>query len=253
MDTSREYDLRGCHLVVGIPAYDSSMPVEAAAALINTVRSCQEVGASFSLQVNCGSALIEKARAELVHHFLHHSKGTHLLFIDSDVIWEPEAAIALLAHCTEVDAVCAPYCTKENEPQFHYRWMAGEDGNPIQNAEGLVRIAAAPLGFNCFSRQGLQDVVDGCPSLDFEQETGPYAGERMCSIFQTRIFPSSKGVPRYVGEDIAFYRRWLDLVGEAWLDPSITLKHVGRKVYSKNYFDFVRERAEMGADKDGDI
>ncbi len=241
-ETVTEFDLNGLHLVICIPAYDAKMPTDQTVSVVNTINTLKTHGVSTTVEFRAGSALIEKARAELLHAFLSHTNGTHMLFVDSDIIWEPEAAVRLLAFCTEHDAVCVPYPTKEDPPNFHYSLVSGEDGRVTQNLRGLLKIKSAPMGFNCFSRKGLQAVCDAHPELYCEAQRGDFKGEMVPHLFHTKVAKNEDGVMRFVGEDIAFYQRWMEVHGEAWLDPYSKLQHVGKKAYEKDFIEFVREK-----------
>jgi hypothetical protein len=49
------------------------------------------------------------------------------------------------------------------------------------------------------------------------------------------------------GEDFAFCERWNDLGGRVWIDPSITLSHVGDKDYSGTLGELLREHFAAAA------
>lgn len=242
MEKSFEIDLGGLHLVIALPAYDGKVPTDQMVSLINTMTLCRQYGVATTVDIRAGSALIEKARAELLHKFIAHTDGTHLLFLDSDIVWQPEDAIRLLSFCTEYDSACGPYCTKEPEPDFHYTLAEGPGGRVVQNEHGLVKLLRAPLGFNCFRRSALEKVVAANQDLCFVPKRGDFKDESLCGVFATEIRPDEDGIARFYGEDIAFYRRFIDAGCDAWLDPAIVLTHVGKKDYSSRYLDWVRRK-----------
>lgn len=239
-----DYDLKGLHLVFCIPDYDEMLPADLMVSFVNTSNMLRDHGVTTSLELRSKSALIEKVRGELLYSFLANKAATHLLFVDSDIVWKPEDAVRLLAFCTEYDAVCGPYCTKEDEPTFHYKPKPSPQGKLIQNDKGLIEINAGPIGFNCFSRKGLQQVVDAFPELHFYPSRGDMQDAKISGVFCTEIHRDASGKNRFIGEDIAFYNRWRKAGLQAWLDPSISLRHIGRKHYTKDYLEFLVEHQE---------
>lgn len=243
MAQSFDFDLGGLHLAICIPAYDGKIPTDQMVSLINTMTLARAHGVIVSLELRVGSALIEKARAELLNKVLFHSEATHLLMLDSDIAWEPEAVIRLLSFCTTLDAVCGPYQTKEEDPDFHYALEASPDGRVVQNAYGLLKLKTAPLGFNCFRADALRRMCeDYGKDLYFIPKRGEFKDTPIVSLFSTELAPDDDGIQRYWGEDIAFYRRLAKSGIDAWLDPTIKLKHIGSKVYSGAYMDWVKAK-----------
>lgn len=238
-----EFDLAGKHLVICIPAYDGNMPTDQVVSVINTINLLKTHGVDTTLEIRAGSALIPKARAELIHAFLDHTDGTHALCVDSDVVWEPNDAVRLLAFCTEVHSVCAPYPTKEDPADFHYSLFSDKHGKAIQSNRGLIKMKSAPMGFNCFSREGLEMVRSEYPELNAIAKRSGFEGETINQMFHMEIALDEEGIPRLIGEDIAFYRRWVEVWGEAWMDASIQLKHLGRKAYRKDYREYLSEKS----------
>jgi len=55
--------------------------------------------------------------------------------------------------------------------------------------------------------------------------------ENFYSFFDTSIDPSDR---RYLSEDYTFCRRWQDIGGDIWLDPSIALNHYGHFCFRGN-------------------
>ena len=245
MSQSFDFDLGGLHLAICIPAYDGKVPTEQMVSLINTMSLCRAHGVGSSVEIRAGSALIEKARAELCNKVLYHTDATHLLMVDSDIVWEPEDAIRLLSFCTELDAVCGPYQTKEEDPDFHYALEAGPDGRVVQNNYGLLKIKTAPLGFNCFKAEALRKVsAEVGKELYFIPKRGEFKDEAVVALFHTELAPDDDGIQRFWGEDIAFYRRLAKCGLDAWVDPAIKLHHLGSKSYCSPYLDWVRAKNE---------
>lgn len=134
-----------------------------------------------------GEALVSRARAGVLAQFLA-GEATHLLIVDSDVSFTPEAIFRLLA--SGKDVAGAP----------------GPDG------------ALAP-GLMLLSRHAAQAVADAHPELraSLRDVRGAQTAEAPM-VFDSLIEP---GTGRYLADLDAFARRWRDLGGEVWADPAL--------------------------------
>lgn len=90
--------------------------------------------------LNHQNASVEIARNTLVRAFLGREE-THLLFIDSDMIFPADGLSRLLSH--EKPVVCATY-VRRHEP-FEALGVGLDDIDP--GATGLARMARVPTGF----------------------------------------------------------------------------------------------------------
>ena len=61
--------------------------------------------------------------------------------------------------------------------------------------------------------------------------TDPKYDPYMYALFDTLIDPDTR---RYLSEDYTFCRRWQEIGGTIWMDPSINLDHQGTYVFKGN-------------------
>lgn len=237
-----DVDLNGRHLVVGMPAYSKSFPSEFQDALIRTLAACRKHGVKVTIAERGGSALIDKTRDEIVHAFLRRTDGTDLLFIDADIVWEPSDVLRLLVWSQERQFVVAPYCTKGDNPEFYYDLVPDESGHVVQDRQGLIQLKSAPSGFSLIRRDALTEMVDSYPELRYLPQKGEFKGEEITALHLMHLRDNGDGTRSRIGEDIAFCNRWTALDGEIWMDPGITLGHIGRKVYRMSYPEWIAAR-----------
>ena len=55
--------------------------------------------------------------------------------------------------------------------------------------------------------------------------------DKFYALFDTMIDPVDR---RYLSEDYTFCRRWQEIGGDIWLDPSISLNHYGHFCFQGN-------------------
>lgn len=179
-----------------------------------------------------GDSLIARARNRLCAEFLA-SDCTHMLQLDSDLIFSPEQIKNLVDHAARGnDIVAGLYPKKQRE----LGWVC----NILDTAEppsdnGLQRVKYAGTGCLLVSRAVLETMREKLPEIEYDPDEGD-TGEVKWDFFATgvRLFEGSAGTParrRYLSEDWMFCQRALDLGFDVWMDTTVILKHVGECIY----------------------
>ena len=216
------------HLVLAVPAYDGKVPIEWLEQVALLQHYSIEYKFKVSLSYQSRGALITNNRNIAVADFLSYPDATHLLFIDSDILFKADDILRLLTYAslTEHEIIHVPYPLKSDIPQFHV-----EVGHSIEmNKYGLWRSYAAGCGFVMIQRQVLERMIAHYPELKYYNR---HLEKEMYALFDQMIVEGKDGLgPMYMGEDVAFFRRWRLMDGQMWCDPEIRLQHVGTKVYN---------------------
>jgi hypothetical protein len=215
-------DLKQNRFTIGMPAY-GHIPVLTATSLINTFRyfDTEGIDLSYCVEINC--SIIDFARNNVIHQFLS-LPADKLICIDSDMTWEPEALARLCAWSTKFPLVAAMYSTKmEGDQKFLGDYYIDPTNRGLTTNEyGLVRMVGLGMGFCIIDRSVFETMMP---------ETEYYTDKRYGKVYRFFQTTTQDGVP--IGEDIYFFRRWCNQFnGEVWVDPTITLGHVGSKTYT---------------------
>ena len=226
-------------VMVAIPAYSGTIHFGTMRSLFTDLLALRDRGDEWVLMDECGNALIADARALIVAKFLETDCDT-LVFVDSDVCWEAGALLKLLDH--PVDFVAGIYPQRRDPINYCTNWTA--QGELWADPEtGLLESNGVPFGFVKLTRKVLEDMREQYPDSEFYVENAP--DQKAWALFADYRIGKHK-----MGEDYAFCRRWRDMGGRLWVDPEISMGHIGYKTFLGHLGNDLRSR--IGAD-DGDI
>ena len=218
-------------------------------------------------------SLITRARNYLVDEFLR-SNCTHLMFIDSDIGFDPNDVIALsviAAPGTDKHIVCGPYPKKciawekikravdkgfaDVNPEALERYVGDYVFNPAENTSSIaldepVEVLEGGTGFMMIQREALEKYAAAYPELSYKPDhvrTEHFDGHReILAYFDTVIDPKTK---RYLSEDYMFCQ-WARNAGiKVWLCPWMKLQHMGMYVFGGSLIDL----AQIGAGATTDV
>lgn len=208
--------------MIGMPV-DNPVPARTAMSLFKTAQRCVQIGLPLSLSIEV-SGVVTIGRDLVLDDFLQ-STSDYLFWIDSDMVWEPEDFLRIVALATQVGVVCAAYPAKVEGPVSFY----AKSGDELTTGPyGLLEIEGTGLGFTCISREWLEKLAATKPDVR-DQIT-----ERsLKSVFRVDI--SEDGFRRT--EDIAFFHDLRALGAKVWLDPQIGLGHIGERMWQGRFAD----------------
>ncbi|HXY99700.1 MAG TPA: hypothetical protein VEI03_06840 [Stellaceae bacterium] len=237
-------------LMVATPCFGGQVTTVYANSLLRLQAACRARSVDFEWLMLSGDALITRARADLVAHFLDRPDGTHFLFIDADIGFEPEQVFRLLDFDADMTA-CAYPAKRIDWQRVREVVMAGlpdlqstsleyvfevEDHARIVSRDGFAKVRFAGTGFLMMRRGVLTALCAAHPQLRFQRtstSTDPLGNSpHRFALFDCMIDPVT-GV--YLSEDYAFCRRWTAMGGEIWMDTQSRLTHVGPIAFAGNF------------------
>jgi len=185
---------------MAMPCYDS-VKVNSMLSVIKLVQQLAKSG------IECGintykSPLIHQARNYLTSVFLT-TEYTHMLFIDSDVEFEPEAVLRMMV--AKKNIVCTPYRIKAEALTEQVYTVSFKDRKSILIlAGGLVEIEAGPTGLMLIDRKVFEKIIKNHPELKLKNKAIYDPGESHKFYYNFFSFDFKDGYS--VGEDISFCR-----------------------------------------------
>lgn len=224
-------------------------------------------------------SLITRARNYVCDEFMR-SDCTHLMFIDSDIGFDPNDVIALLALTAmdqvdggpnPYDIIGGPYPKKciswekivmaveqgkaEQSPQELEKYVGDFVFNPIGGTREIplgkpCEVLEIGTGFMMVRRSTLDKFAAAYPQYQYRPDhvrTLAFDGSRkIMQFFQAEIEPVNL---RYLSEDYWFTQKSQQIGLRTWLCPWMKLSHMGSYVFAGSLADL----ASIGASATADI
>lgn len=151
--------------------------------------------------------------------------ATHVMFVDSDIMFEPADVLALVQEDVEVIGGGYP---KKNLP-IDYVINPSVDG--FQD-EGKIEVMRLGTGFLLIKRHVFSRIAEASPHLKYVDDCGldPSLNPYLYAYFDCGLAP---GHNVYMSEDWMFCNRWRDLGGKVYLSKRFALGHVGTFLFSE--------------------
>jgi hypothetical protein len=223
------------------------------------VKSCldlQSTMAKYGIDVKFSflfnESLITRARNYLVDEFLR-SDCTHLLFLDSDIHYNPQDVLAMMA--LDKDVIGGPYPKKSinwgnvaqaarNNPDMDPRELEKLVGEYVFNVVHGTKTfqVTEPLevleigtGYMMVKKEVFKKLEDAFPNIRYKPDhvgQKHFDGTRYIhayfdTVIDTKDSITGGGSDRYLSEDYMFCQMWRKIGGEIWLCPWMKTQHIG--------------------------
>ena len=239
-------DLQKKKLFVATPMYGGACAGMYTRSIADLSAICAKYQIPMQLYFLFNESLITRARNYLVDEFLHRSDCSHMLFIDSDINFNPQDVIAMLA--LDKDVIGGPYPKKaikwgnvkkavQMHPDIEPHTLEKVTGDYVFNpVKGTAQFSVSePLevmeigtGFMMIKREVFPKFAEQYPHLKYKPDhvgQAHFDGSRYIhAYFDTVIDPKSE---RYLSEDYMFCQWWRNMGGQIWLCPWMRTTHIG--------------------------
>lgn len=232
-------------LFVPLICYNHTCNTEYMMSILKLLNAAKDTGLNMSFYPIFFESLVSRARNAAVAHFLEDPENTHLLFIDSDIIFEPDDVFKLLRADKEVVAGIYPkkyivWDRLKNNPEAE-RVDFPMGGTLTMTEDNLIELDYLPTGFLLISRTAIEKIIVAHPELKYKNDIDGYmsAGDNFYDLFKVGI---RNGI--YESEDWGFCSLWKGVGGKVLIHPDINVKHLGWHEYSGNLMKFIIEQME---------
>jgi len=224
---------------------------------LQTTMNKYGIETKFSFLFN--ESLITRARNYLVDEFLR-SDHTHLLFIDSDIHYNPQDVLALMA--LDKDVIGGPYPKKSinwgnvaqaarAHPNIEPRELEQLVGEYVFNVvKGTKQFTVTdPLevmeigtGFMMVKREVFDKMEKEYPMIRYKPDhvgQANFDGTRYIHAYFDTVIDTKEsivggGSDRYLSEDYMFCQMWRKMGGKIYLCPWMKTQHIGTYAFTGN-------------------
>lgn len=230
------FETPGQSIYIATPCYEN-VKAGYALSLAKTVQELTRRGIPHAINILFGNCHVDDGRNDCVRDFLDNTQCTDLVFIDADTMWEPKEFLKLIRH-KSTDIIAGAYPYKSDSGKFPVGKILGgveyKDGK-----DALLSVSFAPTGFMRI------------PRSVFEKLAPANAGKLNPS---RRFFARQYTDNTYDGGDVTFCRKWIAAGGTVYIDPAMTLCHIGENIWRGNFQSYLSkpENAELHTTKSTD-
>jgi hypothetical protein len=247
-------ELRKRTLFVATPMYGGQCHGNYTRSMCDLTALCVKYGINMKVYYLFNESLITRARNYCADEFMR-SDFTHLMFIDSDIGFDPNDVMTLLALQSDdspYDIIGGPYPKKciswekvkqavdkgvaDDNPNALEQFVGDYVFNPVVAKDGPTQIKLSEpaevleigTGFMMIRRKTFEKFGETYPQQRYKPDhvrTEHFDGTRqIMAYFDTPICPDSN---RYLSEDYMFCQ-WTRKMGmSVWLCPWMQLNHTG--------------------------
>jgi hypothetical protein len=265
-------ELRKRKIFLATPMYGGQCAGMFAKSVADLTSLCTSNGIELRSYFLFNESLITRARNYCVDEFMR-SDCTHMMFIDSDIGFDPRDVLAMLAlqgDDSEYDVLAGPYPKKciswEKIKLAVDKGIADEDPNVLEKFVGdyvfnpkggggniridiPVEVSEIGTGFMMTRRSAFEKFEKAFPHYSYKPDhvrTEQFDGSReIMQYFQAEIDPTSK---RYLSEDYWFCQKLIEIGGKVWYCPWMKLQHVGSYIFGGSLVDLASIGAPATAD-----
>jgi hypothetical protein len=265
-------ELRKRKIFIATPMYGGQCGGQYTRAIIELQKICSEYEIQTEFFFLFNESLITRARNYCADEFMR-SDYTHLMFIDSDIGFNPHDVLALAAIAdpeSDKDIVCGPYPKKviswekikravdkgfaDENPQKLANFVGDFVFNPADDRPEIplnepVEVLEGGTGFMMIQRKAFENYAKAYPEFYYKPDhirSENFDGTReIMAYFDCVICPDSK---RYLSEDYMFcqWARKADI--KVWMAPWMQLNHTGSYQFGGSLIDIAQIGVSATAD-----
>ena len=254
-------------LYILAPCFGGQCFVNFVISLMNTKELFASIGFPLQVEFVKNDSLVSRARNNLVARAMNDPKMTHIIFIDSDITWNPIDILKMIL--ADKPVIGGVYPIKKyfwerlnpsdpEEAAPHMKWTANKrasklsymsDTNVIQAKllrynvnylngclkfeNGLAEVKHVATGFMMIQRPVFTKMFEEFPLEKYTDDVGCLSGSE--HDFAYALFNCGVQDGHYFSEDWLFCDRWTKMGGQIWIDAGVQLVHTGIEDYEGSY------------------
>ena len=264
--------LRERKLFIATPMYGGQCAGMFTRSMTDLSALCTQYGIPLQIYFLFNESLITRARNYCCDEFMR-SDAQHLMFIDSDIGFNPQDVIALMALQTlnsEYDIIGGPYPKKciswekikaavdkgvaDQDPGVLEKFVGDYVFNPKGGQQSIAigepcEVLEIGTGFMMITKEAMNKFAEKYPQYNYKPDhvrTEHFDGSReIMMYFQAEVDPESK---RYLSEDYWFCQKAQKIGLKTWFCPWMKMQHVGTYIFGGSLADLASIGASATAD-----
>ena len=250
------------HILLATPCYGGVLHRGYFHAVLNLQKVCQIHNIQLTVHTLGNESLIPRGRNFYVALLLANPHITHLLFIDSDITFQAENIIRMVAFNKEI--TCGIYPKKgiqwknilelskvegineNNIEQISMDYVINFNGETAQVENGFLKCLYGGTGCMLVKREVIEKLKEKYPEKKYYNDVRGYdypeLKEQFYAFFDCFICPTSK---RYLSEDYAFCQICIEQGYDIWVDMTCNLIHTGAHDYNGSFGQYITFISEM--------
>jgi glycosyltransferase involved in cell wall biosynthesis len=264
--------LRERKLFIATPMYGGQCAGMFTRSMTDLSALCTQYGIPLQIYFLFNESLITRARNYCCDEFMR-SDAQHLMFIDSDIGFNPQDVIALMALQTlnsEYDIIGGPYPKKciswekikaavdkgvaDQDPGVLEKFVGDYVFNPKGGQQSIAigepcEVLEIGTGFMMITKDAMNKFAEKYSQYNYKPDhvrTEHFDGSReIMMYFQAEVDPESK---RYLSEDYWFCQKAQKIGLKTWFCPWMKMQHVGTYIFGGSLADLASIGASATAD-----
>lgn len=220
-----------------IICYNQNVNIFFMLSLIELVILMKQKNYDISIDPIYFESLIPRARNAAASRFLDSKNATHLIFIDTDINFNPSDIIKLIeADKPVIGGVYPKKYFKDSSSKYPVDFTI--NGVVSKTSEPYIYEAEyIPTGFMCIKKEVLTNLISK-KDLEYKNDIDGYntSTNKFYNFFPCTIDPKTQF---YLSEDYGFCNLCKEIDTKIYVYTDITLRHIGLQKYEGNLNDFL--------------
>lgn len=216
------------------PAYGGMVTAGFHRSLLTSTIELLAEGIALESEILENQSLLPLARNTLLTE-AYKRKPDDIIWIDTDMVWEPDTLRQLLKH--DVDVVGSA-CRKKipDNVQFNFQLFKEKSFEPDE--KGLIEVRRLGTGFLRMSRKAYTHLWENDKKYEVQGVMGS-------NVFEIGIWQGRE----LLSEDFIVCEKLIERGFKVFMDPNLTVGHVGTFNYRADVKDFFKKLKEQTGDQ----
>ena len=216
------------------PAYGGMVTAGFHRSLLTSTIELLAEGIALESEILENQSLLPLARNTLLNE-AYKRKPDDIIWIDTDMVWEPDTLRQLLKH--DVDVVGSA-CRKKipDNVQFNFQLFKEKSFEPDE--KGLIEVRRLGTGFLRMSRKAYTHLWENDKKYEVQGVMGS-------NVFEIGIWQGRE----LLSEDFIVCEKLIERGFKIFMDPNLTVGHIGTFNYWADVKDFFKRLKEQTSDQ----